>query len=106
MQFLKKTTTIDFLSLSRRRIALALSVIVVIVSLVSLGVRGLNFGIDFTGGILLELGYEQDADIEGIRSELFAAGFEDAQVQLFGAANRWQGSRPAPHRSRESAGGQ
>ena len=87
MQFLKKTTTIDFLSLSRRRIALTLSVILVITSLVSLGARGLNFGIDFTGGILLELGYAQDADVEGIRGELFAAGFEDAQVQLFGAAN-------------------
>src|SRR5210317_1407753 len=87
MRFLKKKTTIDFLGLSRRRIALAISVIVVIASLASLGVRGLNFGIDFTGGILLELGYEEDADIEGIRGELFAAGFEDAQVQLFGAAN-------------------
>ena len=87
MRFLKKKTTIDFLSLSRRRIALAVSVTVVIVSLASLGVRGLNFGIDFTGGILLELGYSEDADIEGIRGELFAAGFEDAQVQLFGAAN-------------------
>jgi preprotein translocase subunit SecF len=87
MRFLKKKTTIDFLSLSRRRIALAISVIVVIASLASLGARGLNFGIDFTGGILLELGYAEDADIEGIRGELFAAGFEDAQVQLFGAAN-------------------
>jgi len=87
MRFLKKTTTIDFLSPSRRRIALLISAIVIIVSLVSLGTRGLNFGIDFTGGILLELGYTEDADVEGIRSELFAAGFEDAQVQLFGAAN-------------------
>ena len=87
MQFLKKKTNIDFLSLKRRRIALSISVIVVIASLASLGTRGLNFGIDFTGGILLELGYAEDADIEGIRGELFAAGFEDAQVQLFGAAN-------------------
>ncbi len=87
MQFLKKTTNIDFLSLSRRRIALTISVVLVIASLVSLGTRGLNFGIDFTGGILLELGYAEDADVEGIRGELFAAGFEDAQVQLFGAAN-------------------
>jgi preprotein translocase subunit SecF len=87
MQILKKTTNIDFLSLPRRRIALTISVVLVIVSLVSLGMRGLNFGIDFTGGILLELGYTEDADVEGIRGELFAAGFEDAQVQLFGAAN-------------------
>ena len=87
MQFLKERPTIDFLSQSRRRVALAISVVVIVVSLVSLGMRGLNFGIDFTGGILLELGYAEDADIEGIRSELFSAGFEDAQVQLFGAAN-------------------
>ena len=87
MQFLKKTTQIDFLSQSRRRIALSISIVVIIASIVSLGVRGLNFGIDFTGGILLELGYVEDADVEGIRNDLFAAGFEDAQVQLFGAAN-------------------
>ena len=87
MQFLKKTTTIDFLSPSRRRIALGVSVIAIIVSIVELGMQGLNFGIDFTGGILLELGYTEDADVEGIRSELFDAGFEDAQVQLFGGAN-------------------
>jgi preprotein translocase subunit SecF len=87
MKFLKKKTSIDFLSPSRRRIALSLSLIVVIASLVSLGMRGLDFGIDFTGGILLEVGYTEDADVEGIRSDLFAAGFEDAQVQLFGAAN-------------------
>jgi preprotein translocase subunit SecF len=87
MQFLKKTTNIDFLSPPRRRLALGISVIVIIVSIVELGMQGLNFGIDFTGGILLELGYAEDADVEGIRGELFAAGFEDAQVQLFGAAN-------------------
>ena len=87
MRFLKKKTNIDFLSQSRRRIALAVSVVVIIASIASLATRGLNFGIDFTGGILLELGYSEDADVEGIRNELVAAGFEDAQVQLFGAAN-------------------
>jgi preprotein translocase subunit SecF len=87
MQFLKNTTNIDFLSQSRRRIALGISLVVIIVSIADIAVQGLNFGIDFTGGILLELGYAEDADVEGIRGELFTAGFEDAQVQLFGAAN-------------------
>jgi preprotein translocase subunit SecF len=87
MKLIKDKTSIDFLSQSRRRIALGLSVIVIIVSIAELGMQGLNFGIDFTGGILLELGYTEDADVEGIRNELFTAGFEDAQVQLFGAAN-------------------
>jgi preprotein translocase subunit SecF len=49
-----------------------------------LATRGLDFGIDFTGGILLEVGYEQAADLEAIRSSLADAGFTDAQVQLFG----------------------
>jgi len=87
MRFLKRKTHIDFLSQSRRRIALAISVLVVSVSLVSLGVRSLDFGIDFTGGILLEVGYTSAADVEAIRSNLFDAGFEDAQVQFFGAVN-------------------
>ncbi len=84
MQIISKKTHIDFLSLKRRRAAVALSVVFVIVSLVSLATRGLDFGIDFTGGILLEVGYEQPADLEAIRGNLADAGFSDAQVQLFG----------------------
>jgi preprotein translocase subunit SecF len=87
MRFIKKTTNIDFLSRSRRVIALSISVIIVVISLMSFATRGLNFGIDFTGGILLEVGYEEAADVESIRRDLVNAGFEDAQVQLFGAAN-------------------
>jgi len=47
----------------------------------------LEFGIDFTGGILLEVGYPTTVDVEGVRSGLEQAGFDDAQVQLFGADN-------------------
>ena len=84
MRIISKKTSIDFLSPFRRKIALAISAVFVIVSLVSLTTRGLDFGIDFTGGILLEVGYEQPANLEEIRDSLASAGFVDAQVQLFG----------------------
>ena len=84
MRLIKEKTSIDFLSRTRRRIAISLSVILVVVSLASLFTRGLEFGIDFTGGIQIEVGYQQAADVDQIRSNLAAAGFEDAQVQLFG----------------------
>ena len=84
MRLIKEKTSIDFLSRPRRRVAIALSILLVIASLVSLFTRGLEMGIDFTGGILLEVGYEQAADLEEIRTTLADAGFEDAQVQLFG----------------------
>ena len=84
MRLIKTKTSIDFLSPTRRKVALVISALLVIASLVSLATRGLEFGIDFTGGILLEVGYEQPADLEQIRGKLSDAGFEDAQVQLFG----------------------
>ncbi len=84
MKLIKEKTNIDFLGSTRRKIALSLSAVLVVVSLVSLATRGLEFGIDFTGGILLEVGYPQAANLDDIRSNLSAAGFPDAQVQRFG----------------------
>jgi len=84
MRLIRTKTKIDFLSQKRRRVALAFSALFVIVSLVSLFTRGLDFGIDFTGGILLEVGYPQPANLEEIRTSLASAGFEDVQVQSFG----------------------
>ena len=87
MRLIKEKTSIDFLSPTRRKVALAVSVILVIISLASLATRGLEFGIDFTGGILLEVGYQQAANLEEIRGDLAAEGYPNAQVQRFGAEN-------------------
>ena len=73
---------IDFMG--ARRVAVAVSAVVIAASLVSVVTRGLNFGLDFTGGDLLELTYEGEADLADVREALAGAGFEDAQVQYFG----------------------
>jgi len=84
MRLIKDKTSIDFLGAKRRNIALSISAVMVIVSLASIFTRGLEFGIDFTGGILLEVAYTEAADLDAIRGNLAADGFNDAQVQLFG----------------------
>lgn len=73
---------IDFMG--KRRIAAILSITLLVISLGSLVVRGLNFGLDFTGGAQIEVRYQTEADIEGIRSTLNNAGYRDVVVQFFG----------------------
>ncbi|WP_415885907.1 protein translocase subunit SecF [Neptuniibacter sp. QD37_6] len=68
-----------------RKIAAACSVVLLIVSIGALAVNGLKFGLDFTGGSLVEIGYEQPADLNKIRDQLKDVGFEDAVVQTFGS---------------------
>jgi preprotein translocase subunit SecF len=75
---------IDFMG--RRKVAIAISLMLVLLSIAALAVRGLNFGIDFTGGVLLEAGYAESADLTDVRARLAEAGFADAQVQEFGVA--------------------
>ena len=84
MRLIKHKTNFDFLGPKRRKIALGISAIFILASFISLFTRGLDFGIDFTGGVLLEVGYQQPADIEAIRGNLADSGFTDAQVQQFG----------------------
>jgi preprotein translocase subunit SecF len=85
MQLFKLNRKIDFLG--KRKIALALSGILILISLGSLVVRGLNFGIDFTGGTLIEVAYPSSVDLEPIRESLQQGGFGNAQVQHFGRAS-------------------
>lgn len=84
MQLLDKTPEFNFMG--RRRAAAVLSVVIVLGSLAAIGLRGLNFGIDFTGGVLVEVGYESQADIAKIRGALSDDGFDKAQVQNFGTS--------------------
>ncbi len=87
MEFFSKKTSVDFLGM--RRGAFLLSAVLMVGSLILLipGVRGLNFGIDFTGGVLLEMGYQGPADLVDIRERLVANGFAEAQVQNFGTSS-------------------
>ncbi|MEX0708592.1 MAG: protein translocase subunit SecF [Woeseia sp.] len=84
-KLVKDHTSIDFLSPVRRRIAVVISIVAIGISIASFATRGLDLGIDFTGGVLLEVGYPQSADLDRIRQLLSAEGFEEVQVQRFGA---------------------
>ena len=78
-----KELNFDFMKL--RNAAMILSAILLLISIASLATRGLNLGLDFTGGTLLEVSYQQPADIQNIRSKLEASGFTDSTVQNFGS---------------------
>ncbi|MBK8816200.1 MAG: protein translocase subunit SecF [Methylococcaceae bacterium] len=73
---------IDFIG--NRKIAMTFSGILMVVAIISLAVKGLHMGIDFTGGTIIEVGYQQAADLTAIRKTLSESGFENASVQNFG----------------------
>jgi len=74
----------DFMAL--RKPAVMASVALVLISIISLATFKLNVGIDFTGGSIIEVGYQQAVELEPIRNALAADGFGDAIVQHFGSA--------------------
>lgn len=84
MQLFKKPTNIDFMS--KRKLALGFSLILLLISIGSLATRSLNFGLDFTGGTLIEMGYSHAVDLQKVRSTLDQADFPEAVVQHFGTA--------------------
>ncbi len=84
MRLIKGDVSFDFMG--KRVPAAAFSGLLILISLVSLAVQGLRFGLDFTGGTLIELAYPQPADLAPIRTAMKQAGFEDVQVQHFGSS--------------------
>jgi preprotein translocase subunit SecF len=84
MDFFKIESHIDFLK--PRKIAYAISALLIVVSLVSLATRGLNFGIEFRGGLVIEAGFPSSVDLPPIRTALEEAGFDRTTVQHFGSS--------------------
>ena len=85
MSVFNRTPNFDFMG--KRRLAEIVSATLIIVSLVSIFTKGMNFGIDFTGGVLLEVAYDGAADLGEIRGALTQAGFESPLVQNFGTVD-------------------
>ena len=84
MQLLNLKDTIKFMSI--RRFSMALSIILILGAFASFMTKGLNWGLDFTGGSLIEVSFDQSADLQKIRSVMDEEGFRDATVQNFGSS--------------------
>ncbi|MDH5634124.1 MAG: protein translocase subunit SecF [Gammaproteobacteria bacterium] len=82
MQFFDKRTEIDFVGM--RKLPMLVSALLVIGTMILLATRGLNLGLDFTGGTLVELSYKEAVEVSTIRGELEKGGHGDAIVQHFG----------------------
>lgn len=82
MRIFSRVPSIDFMR--TRKPMLALSALLLIVSVVALAQRGMNFGIDFSGGVLVEVGYPQPVVLDELRDTLDNGGFQGATVQYFG----------------------
>ncbi|MBA6364806.1 protein translocase subunit SecF, partial [Colwellia sp. BRX8-8] len=84
MQILQLKETVAFMSY--RKGALMFSVLLMLASVFSLMTNKLNFGLDFTGGTLIEVGFEKAADLNKIRAVMDSNGYPDAVVQLYGTS--------------------
>jgi len=82
---MKMTTAKIYNFMGLRKIAAGFSLVLLLISVASLAMNGLKFGLDFTGGSLVEVGYEQGPDLNQIRTKLESAGYDDAIVQTFGS---------------------
>lgn len=79
----KETKIIDFMG--QRKLAAVLSILLLIGSIVSLGMNGLQFGLDFTGGTQIEVGYDKPANLEQVRTVLKEQGLENSAAVFFGS---------------------
>jgi preprotein translocase subunit SecF len=84
MEFLKKTPNIDFLG--KRKFAIVVSMLLNVAVIVLFLTRGLNYGVDFTGGTVIEVSYANPVEVAEVRKALVAGALEGAAVQHYGTA--------------------
>jgi preprotein translocase subunit SecF len=84
MQILQLKETVSFMKY--RKIAMVFSALLMLASIASLAVNKLNFGLDFTGGTLIEVGFEQAADLQKLRQLMQNNNHDDAKVQFYGSS--------------------
>jgi preprotein translocase subunit SecF len=84
VEFFKKQTNFPFMA--TRKVWYTLSAILMIGSVVSFATRGLNLGIDFTGGVSVAATFAQAANVDAVRTSLTQTGFKEPQVQSFGTS--------------------
>ncbi|CAA9534631.1 MAG: Protein translocase subunit SecF [uncultured Sphingomonas sp.] len=101
LKLVPDTTNIDFMRV--RNIALVLSVLVTIASLVLVGVRGLNLGVDFVGGQMIRTTFAQPVDVEQLRSRVGGLGLGEASIQEFGGPTSYQIRLPKPEGGENAA---
>ncbi|MGF6332495.1 preprotein translocase subunit SecF [Pseudomonas sp. BS3782 TE3695] len=75
--------TINFMGV--RNVAFGVTLFLTVLALFSVATKGMNWGLDFTGGTLIELTYERPADVTKVREQLVTSGYQEAIVQSFGA---------------------
>jgi len=83
MRFFSQVPNFDFMG--KRTIAMGASIIAMLVSIVSLAVQGLSFGVDFTGGVIMEVAYAQSADLGEVRRTLEDGGFGGVSATSYGS---------------------
>lgn len=84
MEFFKKQTRIDFMQI--RRTTALISIVLFVLAIGTLSVRGLNWGLDFTGGVVVELGFKKPVPIDELRLSFQQGGFKDPTLQAYGSS--------------------
>lgn len=84
MQIISSKLNINFMA--QRKLAMILSILAMVASVGLISTQGLKFGLDFTGGTVIELGYQQAPELETLRRDLGEAGYEGITVQNYGSS--------------------